>query len=116
LGEKQNAQVPVIYTIDSAAQEAPTNPPGRVQPFGLGDIHITLLDAMALDLKSRDGDIVIPQALHVDIELRGDNVSVRGGPLNKGNISRGGVQGSLNDGGPLVRAKSNDGRIVLRLQ
>ncbi len=71
---------------------------------------------MVLDLKSRNGDIDIPQALHVDIELRGDNVSVRGGPLNKGNISRRGVQGSLNDGGPLVRAKSNDGRIVLRLQ
>jgi len=83
-----------------------------------GDIHITLLDAMAVDVKSRDGDIdiVIPQALHVDIDLRGDDVSVRGGTLKNGNVSRRGVEGSLNDGGPLVRAKSNDGRIVLRLQ
>jgi FlaG/FlaF family flagellin (archaellin) len=83
-----------------------------------GDIDIKLLDAVAIDLKSRDGDIdiVIPQALNLDINLEGDNVSVRGGNLTNGNVSRRGVEGSLNNGGPLVRAKSNDGRIVLKLQ
>jgi hypothetical protein len=83
-----------------------------------GDIRVTLLDAMAVDLKSKDGDIdiVVPQGLHVDIDLRGDDVSVRGGTLKNGNVSRRGVEGSLNDGGPLVRAKSNDGTIVLRLE
>jgi hypothetical protein len=83
-----------------------------------GDMQITLFEAMAVDLKARDGDIRldIPQSLHVDLELRGDDVSVRGGSLTRGDISRRGVLGSLNDGGPLVRARSGDGSIALRLR
>ena len=82
-----------------------------------GDMEVTLFDAMAVDLRARDGDIrlSIPQSLHVDLELKGDDVSVRGGTLTKGDVSSRGVVGSLNKGGPLVRAKSNDGTIALRL-
>lgn len=83
-----------------------------------GDMQVTLLDAMTVDLVARDGDIdiVVPQSLHLDLELRGDDVRVRGGNLTKGNITNRGVVGSLNDGGPLVRAKTNDGSIALRLR
>jgi hypothetical protein len=83
-----------------------------------GDMQVTLLDAMTVDLVARDGDIdiVIPQNLHVDLELRGDDVRVRGGNLTKGSVTDRGVVGSLNEGGPLVRAKTNDGSIALKLR
>ena len=83
-----------------------------------GDMQVRLLKAMSVDLKSKDGDIdiIVPDSFSLDVELKGEDVTVRGGNLTKGNVSRRGVVGSLNGGGPLVRAKSNDGTIALRLR
>jgi len=83
-----------------------------------GDMRVNLVSAMSVDLRSRDGDIdiIVPESLNLDVELKGDDVSVRGGKLTKGNVSQRGVVGSLNSGGPLLRAKSNDGTVALRLR
>ncbi len=81
-----------------------------------GDLVVTLLKEMAVDLRTDDGDIEINIAKNIgaDLDLRGGHVSVRSKIAIKGNVSRRSVRGEINDGGPTIRAKSDDGTILVR--
>jgi DUF4097 and DUF4098 domain-containing protein YvlB len=85
---------------------------------GDGDLDVELLDSMEVNLRSRDGDIslVVPRSLGADLDMRGDDISLRGGIKVKGSVSDRRVVGSINDGGPLVKVKTSDGDIRLHLR
>lgn len=93
---------------------------GRVlsASVGDGDLDVELLVAMEADLRAGDGDIwlVVPAAEGADLDLRGEDVSVRGSVRVQGSVSDERVVGSINNGGPLVRAVTHDGSIRLRLR
>lgn len=81
-----------------------------------GDLVVTLLKEMKVDLRTDDGDIEIniPKNIGADLDLRGGHVSVRSKIAIKGDISRRSIRGEINDGGPAIRAKSDDGTILVR--
>jgi DUF4097 and DUF4098 domain-containing protein YvlB len=83
-----------------------------------GSISVNMFSEMAVDLTARDGDIriEIPKSVRAELNLRGEDVSLRGGAKINGRVSDRSIVGSLNDGGPLVRAKTDDGSIALAIR
>ena len=69
-----------------------------------------------LKLRTRDGDILVQlkAGAAVSVRLRAENVLVDGPLIFEGRRSRKRVDGSINDGGPMVDAETRDGRISLR--
>jgi DUF4097 and DUF4098 domain-containing protein YvlB len=80
-----------------------------------GDMRVQLFSVMNVDLSAADGDITIrmPRSLDVDLNLRGEDVYISGRVSIEGRVSDRSVVGSLNNGGPLIRAKTSDGSIEL---
>jgi DUF4097 and DUF4098 domain-containing protein YvlB len=84
-----------------------------------GDIEADISSEMTVDLTTSDGDIELraPADLKADLNLRGGRVRISGkANLTDGNVGKRQITGKLNTGGPRVRARSGDGRIVLVLK
>ncbi|UCG53423.1 MAG: DUF4097 family beta strand repeat protein [Candidatus Latescibacterota bacterium] len=81
-----------------------------------GDMTITILDEMEVDVRTADGDVElnIPQNINADLDLEGGHVSVRSKISIKGRVSKERIKGSVNDGGPLIRVRTDDGSILVR--
>ncbi len=82
---------------------------------GDGDVHIEVSQAAPLDIRTGDGDIdiVVPGSLAADVELRGEDVELVGGLALEGSVRDGRAQGTINGGGPLIKAETGDGEIRL---
>ncbi|UCH83237.1 MAG: DUF4097 family beta strand repeat protein [Candidatus Latescibacterota bacterium] len=80
-----------------------------------GDLTATLLSGIEADIKTSDGDVdlYIPKGTAADIDLRGGSVSVRDVSV-KGSVTDETIQGSINEGGPLIRVRTDDGSIRIR--
>jgi hypothetical protein len=85
---------------------------------GDGDLDVVLLVAMETSLRASDGDIslVVPASAGANLDLRGEDVNVRGKVSIRGSVSDDRVVGTINDGGPLVHARTHDGRIRLSVR
>lgn len=70
-----------------------------------------------LDLSTSDGDIdvIIPDGLGLDLELRGERISVDLDDYRR-NTNKHKLYGTINDGGILVALSTRDGKISLRSQ
>lgn len=81
-----------------------------------GDIHVDLHSEMKIDLSADDGDIslTIPKGIGADLDLKGGSVSVSGGIAIDGSVSKRTIKGSVNKGGPRLRVRTSDGRIMIR--
>lgn len=82
---------------------------------GDGDVQVELSQAAPLSISTGDGDIdiVAPGSLAADVDLRGEDVELVGGLAIEGSVRDGRAQGSLNGGGPLIKAETGDGEIRL---
>ena len=81
-----------------------------------GDIEVEIFNEMKVDLSSHDGNIRlrVPKSINADFDLRGEDISVSGGIQINGRSSNYHIQGSLNNGGTLVRAKARDGSVSVK--
>lgn len=83
-----------------------------------GNIKGSIIDLYKkLDLSTSDGDIdiIIPDGLGLDLELRGERISVELDDYRR-NTNKNRLFGTVNEGGILVSLRSHDGRINLRGQ
>jgi DUF4097 and DUF4098 domain-containing protein YvlB len=76
-----------------------------------GDISVEADVFQELSLQTADGDIEIRTSAGVDLDIRGESVSVRG--TFDGEKGEAMARGSLNGGGPLLKASSHDGSVVV---
>ena len=82
-----------------------------------GDIRLRLDEVGdEVRLRTSDGDIFIyaPMTIQAEIDFDAEDLNVARGFDILGRISRRRVRGSLNGGGPLLAATTNDGSITLR--
>jgi hypothetical protein len=82
-----------------------------------GDVTIQLATATPVTVQTGDGDIVImaAEALGFDLHLTGADISVPQGMLMEGGVTSGTARGSVNGGGPLIRAITGDGTVVVKV-
>jgi hypothetical protein len=82
---------------------------------GDGDMRVGLTEPGEVHLESGDGDIILtaPASLQADIDLRGEDVYVRGFKIS-GTLAGREVRGEVNGGGNLLRVRTGDGDIVLK--
>lgn len=82
---------------------------------GDGDMEVGLMEPGEVQLTSGDGDILLvaPASLRADIDLRGEDVSVRGFQIT-GTLTGRNVRGEVNGGGKLVQVRTGDGDVELR--
>jgi DUF4097 and DUF4098 domain-containing protein YvlB len=80
-----------------------------------GDVAVSLLSEMEVDIDIDDGDIEldIPKGADADIDLRGGHVNVRNIAV-KGRVSDSSIEGSINNGGAMIRVRASDGSIRIR--
>ena len=83
-----------------------------------GDISLGIEHLDDTTLKTGDGDISVraDSGLQADLDLRGEEVVLRNGAAFSGRIDDDMAEGALNGGGPLLRASSGDGSIVLSMR
>ncbi len=83
-----------------------------------GGIHVGIEQLGDTILSSGDGDITIraTENLSADLELRGQELSMRSEVRFDGTLERRVIRGALNGGGPSLTARTRDGSIVLRLR
>jgi hypothetical protein len=112
--ESLNSASAELHTGDGDVSIYELNGPLMVRT-GDGDIDIRLTDPGDVRVETGDGDITISAGtdLRADVELHGEDVTVRGFEL-KGLLNNHRVQGQLNGGGNLLRVTTGDGSIVLR--
>ena len=81
-----------------------------------GDIRIGFDRVAETTLKTGDGDILLlaDGSLNADVDLRGEEIVIRGIYGFEGERDDDFAKGSLNGGGPLLRASSRDGSVVIR--
>jgi len=81
-----------------------------------GSIELTTEGAMAIEAHTSDGDITLhlPSDLDAELDLRGESVRVGGDIRLKGRVDDDMVEGTLNNGGPKVRARTSDGVVAIR--
>lgn len=82
-----------------------------------GDVSIQLATAAPVTVRTGDGDIMImaAEALGFDLDLTGADVSVPQGMLVAGGITSGSARGTVNGGGPLIKAVTGDGTVVVKV-
>ncbi len=83
-----------------------------------GSIHVGIEQLGETSLSSGEGNITIRAAeqLAADLDLRGDDLSMRSEVRFDGTLDRRVIRGSLNGGGPRLIARTREGSIVLRLR
>jgi hypothetical protein len=81
-----------------------------------GDIAVRVEDRVALDLSTSDGDITIrlPKHYGAVLDLKGEHVTLGGKVELEGEVSKKRISGTLQDGGPKLRARTSDGSVALR--
>jgi hypothetical protein len=82
-----------------------------------GDVSIQLATASPVSVRTGDGDIaiIVAQALGFDLDLTGADVSVPRGMIMEGGVTSGSARGTVNGGGPLIKAVSGDGTVVVKV-
>ncbi len=82
-----------------------------------GDIHVRIEKLGASDLRTGDGNITIeaPESLRAELDLHG-RIDLNTRVSFSGTLDRRNAKGDLNGGGPLLKARTGDGTIVLRLR
>lgn len=80
-----------------------------------GNMRVQLFSQMTVELDAFDGDIDLhlPSRMGAELDLRGEDVRIADGISVKGQVSERRIIGSINNGGPTVRAKTHDGSIAL---
>jgi len=80
-----------------------------------GDIEVGIERFDTMLLESGDGDITIraPQSMGAELDLRGEEVYFRSSVAFEGTREDARAQGSLNGGGPRLRATTRDGSVTL---
>lgn len=83
-----------------------------------GDVDVDVDQAGEIALQTGDGDVTLslPENAAVDLDARGEDVALRDGAGFHGSVGNHRIDGQLNGGGPRVRVRTGDGRIVLRLR
>jgi hypothetical protein len=83
-----------------------------------GDIAVRLASARNVDLSTTGGSIEIaaPQSIRADVSLEASEVILDGPYDFRGTQEEDRVEGSLNGGGPKIRARSAHGEIYLKMQ
>lgn len=81
-----------------------------------GDIEIVLSKAGAVSLSTTGGDVFVlaPTSLSADLDLRGQSVRVDGSFDFQGDQTRRRINGRIGGGGPLLKATTTSGSVVLR--
>jgi DUF4097 and DUF4098 domain-containing protein YvlB len=82
-----------------------------------GDVSIQLATASPVAVTTGDGDIaiIVPRALGFDLDLKGADVSVPQGMVIGGGVTSGSARGTVNGGGPLIKAVTGDGTVVVKV-
>lgn len=82
-----------------------------------GDVSIQLATASPVAVRTGDGDIaiIVARALGFDLDLTGADVSVPHGMVMEGDVISGSARGTVNGGGPLIKAVTGDGTVVVKL-
>jgi len=85
---------------------------------GDGDAAMLKIAAVPTRARTSDGDIsiVVDSAIAARVKLRGDNVRISGKAVFQGDLERRRVEGTLNQGGPLIEMSTGDGSIKLAIQ
>jgi DUF4097 and DUF4098 domain-containing protein YvlB len=105
-----------VRTSDGDVRIGLLSGPGEISTSD-GDIHVSIDRAADIKLRTGDGDITIyaDESLQADVDLSGEEVRLASGfSLVAGRISERGARGSLNGGGPTLRAHTGDGTISIR--
>lgn len=116
LGDLQATRI-VIDTSDGDIVLSAVQGPMEAQTTD-GDIHVSIEQLGDTSLRAAEGDITIRAAegLAADLDLRGEQLSMRSEVSFDGQLDRRVIRGTLNGGGPGLAARTREGRIVLRLQ
>jgi DUF4097 and DUF4098 domain-containing protein YvlB len=79
-----------------------------------GDVKIDLMNEMEVIISAADGDIFIsvPKDSNADLDLSGENVNLMSKISIEGRVSKKHIKGTLNNGGPLIKIKLEDGTII----
>jgi hypothetical protein len=82
-----------------------------------GDVSIQLATASPVSVRTGDGDIaiIVAQSLGFDLDLTGADVSVPHGMVMEGDVTSGSARGTVNGGGPLIKAVTGDGTVVVKV-
>jgi hypothetical protein len=82
-----------------------------------GDVSIQLATACPVSVRTGDGDIaiIVARALGFDLDLTGADVSVPHGMVIEGDVTSGSARGTVNGGGPLIKAVTGDGTVVVKV-
>ena len=85
---------------------------------GDGDISVRLASSQEAQLRSGDGDVTVytGRALGFEVDLSGETVSLGAGFQLEGTRGPGWARGSVNGGGPLLRARTSDGTVRFRIE
>lgn len=84
---------------------------------GDGDIRVYLAAPNLVRLRTRDGDISIyaSRELRANLDLYGEDLDLSSAfRVEGGRVTKRGVVGTINGGGPLLEARTNEGTIALR--
>jgi hypothetical protein len=82
-----------------------------------GDVSIQLAKAFPVTVSTGDGDvaIIVARSLGFDLDLTGADVSVPQGTVVEGDVTSGSARGTVNGGGPLIKAVTGDGTVVVKV-
>ncbi len=80
-----------------------------------GEINLALAEAVGGTIRNSHGDIEIdaPEDLAANVEFRGDKVKMSGNYSFGGSQSKSSMEGSLNGGGPTLKAHTSFGTIAV---
>lgn len=82
-----------------------------------GDVSIQLATASPVSVRTGDGDvaIILAEALGFNLDLTGADVMVPRGAIMEGGVRSGSARGMVNGGGPLIKAVTGDGTVVVKI-
>lgn len=82
---------------------------------GDGDLRIRIASAGPVELQTGDGDIMVnlPSTLAAELDLEGGDLEISGITV-MGDVKSSRIRGTMNGGGPVIRARTGDGEIAVR--
>lgn len=105
-----------VRTSDGDVQIGALTGPAEISTSD-GDIRVQIDRAGDLTLRTGDGDITIyaDESLRADLDFSGESIDLGSGfTLAAGRLHPRGARGTLNGGGPTLRAHTGDGTISMR--
>jgi DUF4097 and DUF4098 domain-containing protein YvlB len=84
---------------------------------GDGDLTVRFAKAAPASISTGSGDVTLSAdgAFGYDLDLSGGDLSVPSGMTVQGTIGERSARGTINGGGPLLRVRSGDGSVVIKL-